>query len=238
MISPWSYFAYVVLKRYRPLWDFDLILNPVYLGGVMKGSKNTPPFLVPNKRERYNYKHPTKMIDEETIHKGGNNADPNNFLKILNGKSLVKCIVPPGPFPFNTLPIMRFLSVVKENDHARLLEAVTDKLYEVIFENQVSVSKDMSEVLKSLSPDPIEAKKLEECLSRSGDEKTKESVKREAERVVEEGGFGFPWLEITQPDGQRLTIFGSDRFEFLANWLGKEWEGPNPSSSNPRESRL
>ncbi|POW12471.1 hypothetical protein PSTT_04454 [Puccinia striiformis] len=209
MISPWSYFAYVVLKRYRPLWDFDLILNPVYLGGVMKGSKNTPPFLVPNKRERYNYKHPTKMIDEET-----------------------------SPFPFNTLPIMRFLSVVKENDHARLLEAVTDKLYEVIFENQVSVSKDMSEVLKSLSPDPIEAKKLEECLSRSGDEKTKESVKREAERVVEEGGFGFPWLEITQPDGQRLTIFGSDRFEFLANWLGKEWEGPNPSSSNPRESRL
>ncbi|KAI9605082.1 hypothetical protein H4Q26_003053 [Puccinia striiformis f. sp. tritici PST-130] len=94
---------------------------------------------------------------------------------------------------------------------------------EVIFENQVSVSKDMSEVLKFLSPDPIEAKKLEECLT---------------ERVVEEGGFGFPWLEITQPDGQRLTIFGSDRFEFLANWLGKEWEGPNPSSSNPRESRL
>ncbi|KAH9456277.1 hypothetical protein MJO28_006319 [Puccinia striiformis f. sp. tritici] len=215
IVSPWSYFAYVVLKRYRPLWDFDLILNPVYLGGVMKGSKNTPPFLVPNK---------LKKMNEE--------------IPLMSKFFGVKCIVPPGPFPFNTLPIMRFLSVVKENDHARLLEAVTDKLYEVIFENQVSVSKDMSEVLKSLSPDPIEAKKLEECLSRSGDEKTKESVKREAERVVEEGGFGFPWLEITQPDGQRLTIFGSDRFEFLANWLGKEWEGPNPSSSNPRESRL
>ncbi|WAQ83719.1 hypothetical protein PtA15_4A167 [Puccinia triticina] len=53
IVSPWSYFAYVVLKRYRPIWDFDLILNPVYLGGVMKGSKNTPPFAAPNKREHY-----------------------------------------------------------------------------------------------------------------------------------------------------------------------------------------
>ncbi|POV94627.1 hypothetical protein PSTT_16757, partial [Puccinia striiformis] len=150
----------------------------------------------------------------------------------------VKCMVPPGPFPFNTLQIMRFLRVVKENDQARLLEAITDRLYEVIFENKVPVSKDMSEVFKSLSPDLMERARVEEYLSQSGDEKIKESVKQDAEQVVEEGGFGFPWLEITQPNGQQLTIFGSDRFEFLANWLGKEWKGPNPSVSNPRESRL
>ncbi|KAA1072779.1 hypothetical protein PGT21_031306 [Puccinia graminis f. sp. tritici] len=34
LVSPWSYFAYVVLKRYRPIWDFELILNPVWLGGT------------------------------------------------------------------------------------------------------------------------------------------------------------------------------------------------------------
>ncbi|POW01864.1 hypothetical protein PSHT_12358 [Puccinia striiformis] len=157
---------------------------------------------------------------------------------IKHCKILVKCMVPPGPFPFNTLQIMRFLRVVKENDQARLLEAITDRLYEVIFENKVPVSKDMSEVFKSLSPDLMERARVEEYLSQSGDEKIKESVKQDAEQVVEEGGFGFPWLEITQPNGQQLTIFGSDRFEFLANWLGKEWKGPNPSVSNPRESRL
>ncbi|KAH9467879.1 hypothetical protein Pst134EA_011497 [Puccinia striiformis f. sp. tritici] len=43
IVSPWSYFAYVVLKRYRPLWDFDLILNPVYLGGnySLRSQKNS-----------------------------------------------------------------------------------------------------------------------------------------------------------------------------------------------------
>ncbi|KAI9608994.1 hypothetical protein KEM48_003164 [Puccinia striiformis f. sp. tritici PST-130] len=68
--------------------------------------------------------------------------------------------------------------------------------------------------------------------------KKQRRVKQEAERVVEEGGFSFPWLKITQPNGQLLTIFGSDRLEFLANWLGKEWKGPNTSVSNPQESRL
>ncbi|KAI9608380.1 hypothetical protein KEM48_003315 [Puccinia striiformis f. sp. tritici PST-130] len=74
----------------------------------------------------------------------------------------VKCMVPPGPFPFNTLQIMRFLRVVKENDQARLLEAITDRLYEVIFENKVPVSKDMSEVFKSLSPDLMERARVED----------------------------------------------------------------------------
>ncbi|KAI7953793.1 hypothetical protein MJO28_006340 [Puccinia striiformis f. sp. tritici] len=80
----------------------------------MKGSKNTPPFLVPNKR--------TWLIK--------------------HCKILVKFMVLLGPFPFNTLLIMRSLQV-----------------------NKVSVSKDLSEVCKSLLPDPTEAKKLEEYFS-------------------------------------------------------------------------
>ncbi|KAI7953778.1 hypothetical protein MJO28_006325 [Puccinia striiformis f. sp. tritici] len=205
-----------MLKKLTICLSYDIVrVTLLYLGGVMKGSKNTPPFLVPNKM---------KKMNEE--------------IPLMSKFFGVKCMVPPGPFPFNTLQIMRFLRVVKENDQARLLEAITDRLYEVIFENKVPVSKDMSEVFKSLSPDLMERARVEEYLSQSGDEKIKESVKQDAEQVVEEGGFGFPWLEITQPNGQQLTIFGSDRFEFLANWLGKEWKGPNPSVSNPRESRL
>ncbi|POW05357.1 hypothetical protein PSHT_10816 [Puccinia striiformis] len=130
---------------------------------------------------------------------------------IKHCKILVKFMVLLGPFPFNTLLIMRSLQV-----------------------NKVSVSKDLSEVCKSLLPDPTEAKKLEEYFMM----KKQRRVKQEAERVVEEGGFSFPWLKITQPNGQLLTIFGSDRLEFLANWLGKEWKGPNTSVSNPQESRL
>ncbi|OAV99142.1 hypothetical protein PTTG_02889 [Puccinia triticina 1-1 BBBD Race 1] len=213
IVSPWSYFAYVVLKRYRPIWDFDLILNPVYLGGVMKGSKNTPPFAAPNKLKKMNEEIPLMS-------------------KFLG----VKCAVPRGPFPFNTLPIMRFLKVVQEKAPDRL-EASTDKLYEVVFENKVEVSDNIAGVLGSLSPAPFEASALEEYVRLSSSTETKERVKQDAERLVAEGAFGFPWLEVCKPDGQRLTIFGSDRFEFLADWLGQEWKGPNPSVVPPK-SRL
>lgn len=214
IVSPWSYFAYVVLKRYRPIWDFDLLLNPVWLGGVMKASKNTPPFAVPNKFK--------KMLDE---------------IPLMSKFFGVKCSVPAGPFPVNTLPIMRFLAVVQEKDPGRL-EALTDRLYELMFENQLKAPDDMGAVFGALSPASLEAAKLDEYVRLSRAEEAKERVKQEALQLVDQGAFGFPWLEICTPDEKRLTIFGSDRFEFLAHWLGKEWKGPNPAFTEPPKSRL
>ncbi|EFP91254.2 uncharacterized protein PGTG_17111 [Puccinia graminis f. sp. tritici CRL 75-36-700-3] len=115
---------------------------------------------------------------------------------------------------------MRFLKVVQEKDPGRL-EASTDRLYEAIFENKVKVADNPSGVLGSLSPSVLDASRVEEYRQQSSSEETKEKVKRDAERLVEEGAFGFPWIEVSRPDGQRLTIFGSDRFEFLADWFAR-----------------
>lgn len=41
--------ARAVLKRYRQQWDMDLVLKPVFLGGVMNAAGNKPPITVPNK---------------------------------------------------------------------------------------------------------------------------------------------------------------------------------------------
>jgi len=219
MGSPWSYFAYVVLKRYRPIWDFDLVLNPVWLGGVMSASKNVPPFAVPNKFQ--------KMRDE---------------IPLMAKFFAVKCVLPQGPFPFNTLQIMRFLKVVQEKAPDSL-EGMTDKLYELVFSKQVRVGG----VFEALTPGPLGAAQVAEYVEQSGRQETKEAVRRDVERLVAQGAFGFPWLEIflpcnhrphDHPDAPALTLFGSDRFEFLAHWLGKEWKGPNPSAQEPPKSRL
>ncbi|KAA1075213.1 hypothetical protein PGT21_031310 [Puccinia graminis f. sp. tritici] len=161
----------------------------------------------------------------------------NEEIPLMSKFFKVKCVMPRGQFPFNTLPMMRFLKVVQEKDPGRL-EASTDRLYEAIFENKVKVADNPSGVLGSLSPSVLDASRVEEYRQQSSSEETKEKVKRDAERLVEEGAFGFPWIEVSRPDGQRLTIFGSDRFEFLADWLGQEWKGPNPSSTEPTKSRL
>ena len=42
-LSPFSYLAFSVLRRYRAFWNLDLVLRPIILGGVMAGTGNLPP---------------------------------------------------------------------------------------------------------------------------------------------------------------------------------------------------
>lgn len=49
VVSPWTYVAYTVLRRYEPIWNLDLQIKPINLGYVMKYSGNKPPISVQNK---------------------------------------------------------------------------------------------------------------------------------------------------------------------------------------------
>ncbi|XP_071544803.1 glutathione S-transferase kappa 1-like isoform X2 [Panulirus ornatus] len=49
IISPYTWFAFEVLMRYRKHWNVDVQLKPMLLGGVAKASGNKAPMLVPNK---------------------------------------------------------------------------------------------------------------------------------------------------------------------------------------------
>ena len=42
-LSPFSYLAFSVLRRYRAVWNLDLVLRPIILGGVMASTGNLPP---------------------------------------------------------------------------------------------------------------------------------------------------------------------------------------------------
>ncbi|UYV79252.1 GSTK1 [Cordylochernes scorpioides] len=49
VVSPYSWLAFEVLCRYRPIWNLNLQFRPVLLGGIMKESGNRPPMMVPGK---------------------------------------------------------------------------------------------------------------------------------------------------------------------------------------------
>lgn len=36
-------FGFVAIVKYSKLWNVELVLKPVFLGGIMKGSENQPP---------------------------------------------------------------------------------------------------------------------------------------------------------------------------------------------------
>lgn len=46
VVSPYSYFCFEALSRYRQPWDMDLKLKPFHLGAIMKAANNKPPGMV------------------------------------------------------------------------------------------------------------------------------------------------------------------------------------------------
>eukprot|EP01097_Dermamoeba_algensis_P008143 TRINITY_DN528_c0_g1_i2.p1 TRINITY_DN528_c0_g1~~TRINITY_DN528_c0_g1_i2.p1 ORF type:complete len:123 (+),score=12.88 TRINITY_DN528_c0_g1_i2:91-459(+) len=43
VVSPYSFLAFEVLMRYKPIWNMQVRLRPFFLGGVMQATENTPP---------------------------------------------------------------------------------------------------------------------------------------------------------------------------------------------------
>lgn len=48
VVSPYSYFAFEVLCRYRQPWNLQLDLKPFFLPAVMKAAGTTSPAVVSN----------------------------------------------------------------------------------------------------------------------------------------------------------------------------------------------
>ncbi|KND04374.1 uncharacterized protein SPPG_00103 [Spizellomyces punctatus DAOM BR117] len=106
VVSPYSYIAFHLLRRYRPTWNFDLVLVPMFLGFTLKNVGTPPPAFNPVKVE-YMRKDIGRI---KTIH----NIEMNVF---------------PNPFPANTLKAMRLLHAIKLQGSAEVLEDATVKLF-------------------------------------------------------------------------------------------------------------
>jgi len=64
--------------------------------------------------------------------------------------------------------------------------------------------------------------KVTEYVQASESADNKAALKREAEALVADGAFGFPWIVVDREDGVRHTFFGSDRFEVSRGGMGSE----------------
>ncbi|GAA5878888.1 hypothetical protein JCM1840_000831 [Sporobolomyces johnsonii] len=221
VVSPWSLFAYHILKRYRAPWGFDLELKPTFLGGVMQASGNQPPINVKNKGKWMNESDMPLAAEWMQI--------PYKF---------------PSTFPINTIHCIRFLRAVEHHAPDKL-EAATDLFFQLIWNPSDGHSADDALKPESFAPavraaalfsNDAEVAKLLEAANSS---ENKDRLKREATALVDEGGaFGFPWIVVERDDGRTRAFFGSDRFEAMAFWLGKEWNGPLAQSQPARQARL
>lgn len=63
---------------------------------------------------------------------------------------------------------------------------------------------------------------FEKALEESTQDPVKKRLISNTEEALESGAFGAPWLWVTDQDGNRHEIFGSDRWGVVADILGKK----------------
>ncbi|KZO92289.1 thioredoxin-like protein [Calocera viscosa TUFC12733] len=201
--SPWSWVAFEALSRYKRVWNLRFDLHPMFLGAVHIASKNVAPASIPNKAKW--------MVDD---------------LALLSGVYDLGMKLPPG-FPwnkeYNTLNVMRFMRVLREQK-PEVLEEATRRLYEEFFVSNTPTNTPA--FLQCLTRDPalLSGGELSALQTASQVQGNKDGLRTDAEQFVEEeSAFGFPWIICEKEGGERWSFFGSDRMHSISYWLGKEY---------------
>lgn len=133
---------------------------------------------------------------------------------------------------------MRFLRVVARNEDQAVLGAVTEAIwvsrscpvttvmsshlvggthchrgFAATQDGVYAFSGDIASFPAMITPSTLSRAKAAQYLAASKEEANKTALRAEAEALVKEGAFGFPWIVVEREDGERHTFFGSDRFE-------------------------
>lgn len=212
VVSPYSWLGFEVMCRYRNVWNIDLKLRPAFLGGVMQGSGNKPPGLVPNK----------------FMFMGKDLARLSEYFN-------VPLKTPSDPFEAmfkkGSLTAMRFVTAVqaREKGGDAKVEQVSRELWKRIW----SEDKDIT-LPESLSEAALKAglseSEIKEALELSTSKDIKEKLKSATQAALDYGSFGFPML-VCHINGNPEMFFGSDRFELMAHCIGEKWLGPLPEKA-------
>lgn len=208
VVSPYSWFGFEALCRYRPHWKMDLILRPVFLGGIMKEAGNRPPMMVPSKglymqkdllRNAAYFGIPLKLIE-----------DPFHVM-IEKG----------------SLRAQRFITAVA-HERPEYIEGVSRELWKRIWSRGEDIVETESLHIAAKAAN-MEDSDIQKCLKLMNDSNIKQALIKSTEDAIEYGAFGAPTVIVHSKD-QPEMFFGSDRFPLIAQMMNEEWKGPLPDS--------
>nr|QGA31152.1 glutathione transferase kappa 1 [Pardosa pseudoannulata] len=209
VLSPYSYLAFEVIHRYKPVWNINLKLKPMLLGRVMKSSGNSPPGLVPNKRNYMgqDLKRLQKYFQVPLFL-------PDNLMDfIMKGGSV------------NAQRFITAIDILKPEYLENITRAIWQRLYEQ--HKDISTSASFREAAESIG---IENDVLERSLIMMNEDKVEQRLHKYTEEALDYGAFGAPMI-VAHINNKPEVFFGSDRFELLAHVLGKKWLGPVPKDA-------
>ncbi|CAL4124130.1 unnamed protein product, partial [Meganyctiphanes norvegica] len=209
VLSPYTWYSFEVLMRYKTHWKAEIELKPFLLAGIMKGAGNKPPMMVPNKAtymmndlkrcSKY-FQVPLKMIQDpiETMLVKGSLV-PNRFLTTLSIY-----------YPSHLEEASRqfFIELWNKDNDFTTTEAITRVAHAAGLTN-----KQLVDVQDKMTTNQV-----------------KEALKYNTSKALEYGAFGSP-TAVTHSGSETQMFFGSDRFPLIAQELGEPWYGPMPEKA-------
>ncbi|XP_036394184.1 glutathione S-transferase kappa 1-like [Megalops cyprinoides] len=215
VVSPYSWLGFEVLCRYRNVWNIDLKFRPAFLGGIMQGSGNKPPGLVPNK-----FLYMGKDLTRLGQYFGVPLAFPADPFEAM--------------FKKGSLSAMRFITAVAESREGRDadVEKVSRELWMRIWSRDEDITLPAS-VAEAGQKAGLPASEVQELLQQASSQKIKDKLKSTTQEALGHGAFGFP-LAICHVNGKKEMFFGSDRFELMAHCIGEKWVGPQPTQPSAK----
>lgn len=146
----------------------------------------------------------------------------------------------PSKFPFVTFPVMGMLRVMKEMYPQKLDEMINKCLHEIWHVGHHELDR---EALEKILQPTFTAEEITSLLDAAFSKETRRLLAQEAEALVDQGAFGFPWIVATR-ESDRASVaacvkrtnerFGVEQVERIAAFLHEPYLGPMASGVTPR----
>lgn len=202
--SPYSWAAFDHIRKNRDLlaqYDVKYEFHPIFLGAIMHTVKNTPPAAVPA-RGKYLMKYDLRRVFE---HHG-----------------LVKNLRVPDFFPMKSLGPQRCLLTIKNRHPQDKFEAAYESAWTYVFGKHVNISE--PEGMKKWLSDHFDDKEVKAIMEQAVTQENKDAVNKLTNDVIEnKGAYGAPWMWLTNSEGKSEPVFGSDRWQYVYDFLGVKY---------------
>ncbi|OKL56875.1 hypothetical protein UA08_07763 [Talaromyces atroroseus] len=209
-VSPYSYFAFVHLQRLRGVLashGVSVEIHPIFLGGIMNGSGNTPPWQIAAKSKygQLELRRAIRYFD-------------------------VPPFEPPSFFPILTILPLRAITYIKQTQTRETFEAVFGLYWKWFFYQHRDLSK--PDVLQTCLLEEFSAEQVRAIMHAAGERKWKDELTARTQEALDRGAFGAPffWVVKTPPssaldgEGEGAAFWGSDRFHHMWDFLGLPWD--------------
>lgn len=205
IISPYAYLAFTVTQHYAPIWraqGYAVRYIPVFQGGIMQGSGNSPPMSVPAKGAM-------------------STKDSQRWAKVLGIK-----LRQPEKFPVNSIHCARVLAVINRYHAAKMASAMQALWIGYWGSEQGGFDISSFDNLKIMLSRVFTGSELDIMFRMSKSDYYKSVVKENTRKALAGGAFGVPWIEVVKGDtGDSETFFGNDRWIHVCDYAGISWDG-------------